>query len=113
MQATNFQGRIAKKRLSIRPRNPVETRLGEKTGGRSARPELSPMKRLLQLDLRPVETSAAATSGASVFVLLPTLGQLVGRPDFGASHPICLPDAARPFEPAVFFATYAVARRVH
>jgi hypothetical protein len=73
---------------------------------------MSPTKPLLELELRPVEAPSAATPGACVFVLLPLLGELLGRPDFGVADPICLPGTARPFQPRVFFGRPA-GRRLH
>ena len=53
---------------------------------------------LLQLELRPVEAPTHATAGACVYVLLPTLDELVGREGFGRRDPICLPGTARPLD---------------
>lgn len=60
---------------------------------------------LLELELRPVEAPAQATAGACVFVLLPTLEELVGREGFGRRDPICLPGAARPLDGWTLFGT--------
>jgi hypothetical protein len=67
----------------------------------------------LELELRPVEAPSAATPGARVFVLLPSLGELLGRDGFGEANPICLPGSLQPFRPLEFFAPYAAARRLH
>jgi hypothetical protein len=53
---------------------------------------------LLQLELRPVEAPVHATAGACVYVLLPTLAELVGHPRFGRRDAICLPGTSRPIE---------------
>ncbi len=53
---------------------------------------------LLQLELRPVETPSHATAGACVYVLLPTLQELVGCPGFGRRDAICLPGTNRPLD---------------
>lgn len=55
-------------------------------------------KPVLELDLRPVEAPAHASAGACVYVLLPTLEELLGVPGFGAGSPICLPGARRPID---------------
>jgi len=55
------------------------------------------------LDLRPVEAPAGASPGATVYVLLPTLDQLLGHPGFGLKSPIVLPDALSPLDPHRFF----------
>jgi hypothetical protein len=60
-------------------------------------------KPLLELELRPVEAPSHATPGARVFVLLPPLDELVGRPGFGASRPI-LCGAQLPYDPRMLFA---------
>jgi hypothetical protein len=49
------------------------------------------VKPLLQLELRPVAAPKCATSGARVFMLLPELDVLVGRPGFGRIAPIEVP----------------------
>jgi hypothetical protein len=51
--------------------------------------------RSLQIELRPVRRSGDATPGR-VFVLLPTLSELLGEPFFGHRDPIVLPGHARP-----------------
>jgi hypothetical protein len=60
-------------------------------------------KPLLELELRPVEAPAHASAGACVFVLLPTLGELLGKPGFGSRDPICLPGATRPVDGWMLF----------
>ncbi len=40
-------------------------------------------KPLLELNLRPTEAPACASSGAKVYVLLPSLQELLGAPGFG------------------------------
>jgi hypothetical protein len=55
------------------------------------------------LELRPVEAPAAATPGATVYVLLPTLEQLVSRPGFGLSSPIALPASLWPLDTRKLF----------
>ncbi len=55
------------------------------------------------LELRPVEAPSSATPGATVYVLLPTLEQLVRRPGFGLKAPIALPDALWPLDARRFF----------
>lgn len=47
-------------------------------------------KPLLELQLRPIEAPACATPGASVYVLLPALDDLLNAPGFGAVNPILL-----------------------
>jgi hypothetical protein len=60
-------------------------------------------KPLLELELRPVEAPAHASAGACVYVLLPTLEELLGVPGFGARGPICLPGAPRPVDGWLLF----------
>ena len=60
-------------------------------------------KPLLELELRPVEGHPLASPGATVFVLLPSLDELVGSPGFGSVDPICLPGSARPYRPQTLF----------
>lgn len=60
-------------------------------------------KPLLELELRPVEAPSHATPGARVFVLLPPLDQLVGRPGFGATRAIICGGPA-PYNPRLLFA---------
>lgn len=55
-------------------------------------------KCLVQLELRPVEAPAHASEGACVFMLLPTLDELLGLPGFGSGNQICLPGARRPVD---------------
>jgi hypothetical protein len=74
---------------------------------------MTPAKPLLELELRPVEAPAHATAGAKVFVLLPSLDELLGRPGFGVSDPICLPGSARPFSPLALFSSQARRRALH
>jgi hypothetical protein len=68
------------------------------------RPMITP-KPLLELELRPVEAPAQASGGACVYVLLPTLEELLGHPGFGAIEPICLPGARRPIDGWTLFGT--------
>jgi hypothetical protein len=60
-------------------------------------------KPYLELELRRVEAPAHATEGACVYVLLPTLEELVGQPGFGRSEPITLPGAMQPIDGWAFF----------
>jgi hypothetical protein len=62
-------------------------------------------KPLLELELRPVEAPAGASEGACVYVLLPTLEELVGCPGFGRDDPICLTGAHRPVDGWTLFGT--------
>jgi hypothetical protein len=56
----------------------------------------------LQLELRP----AAARDGVTrVFVLLPTLSELLGEPAFGLRDPIVLPGHKRPISGWALFGT--------
>lgn len=55
------------------------------------------------LEMRPVEAPAGAAAGATVYVLLPTLEQLVQRPGFGLRAPIALPESNWPLDPRRFF----------
>jgi hypothetical protein len=48
------------------------------------------------LELRPVE--ASRDGDARVYVLLPTLEELLGQPDFGRRNPIFLPGHQRPLD---------------
>jgi hypothetical protein len=62
-------------------------------GGRAMSLEFDP-RSSLQLTLRP---AAAQDHGVTrVFVLLPTLSELLGEPAFGLRDPIVLPGHARP-----------------
>jgi hypothetical protein len=67
-------------------RDDPETLAAPRQGQDKMRP-----KPLLELELRPVAAPAHASEGACVYVLLPTLEELVGRPDFGRPDPIWLP----------------------
>jgi hypothetical protein len=60
-------------------------------------------KPLLELELRPVAAPAQATAGAIVYMLLPQVDELLGRPGFGCRDAILLPDAPRAFDPWAFF----------
>jgi hypothetical protein len=51
-------------------------------------------KSSFDLALQPVETEGRT----DVFVLLPTLEELLGHPEFGRRNPIFLPGHARPLE---------------
>jgi len=70
-------------------------------------------KPLLELELRPVAAPAAASAGACVYVLLPTLEELVGAPGFGRRDPICLPGSGRPFDPWALFGKQQADRVLH
>jgi hypothetical protein len=59
---------------------------------------MSTPKPLLELEFRPIEAPAHASAGACVYVLLPTLAELLGEPGFGSREPICLPGAGRPMD---------------
>jgi hypothetical protein len=72
-----------------------------------------PAKPLLELELRPVAAPAHATPGAQVFVLLPSLDELLGTVGFAAAHPICLPGSPHPFSPRDFFAAHARRQALH
>ena len=52
-------------------------------------------KPLLELHLRAIDAPACATPGASVYVLLPTLEELVGVPGFGSCDSILIGRPAR------------------
>jgi hypothetical protein len=67
---------------------------------------------LLELELRPVEAPAGASVGACVYVLLPTLDELLGYPGFGRYDPICLPGSRRPVDGWTLFGR-CVARTLH
>jgi hypothetical protein len=54
-------------------------------------------KSMLHLELRPVEASPEH-GDARVYVLLPSLEELLGRPDFGRRDAIFLPGHARPLD---------------
>ena len=56
----------------------------------------APRKSLLDLQLRRVAGEDAAD--VRVYVLLPTLEELFGRPDFGRHDPILLPGTVRPLD---------------
>ncbi|MGE0750179.1 MAG: hypothetical protein AB7K64_06270 [Variibacter sp.] len=53
-------------------------------------------KPFVELELRPVAAPACATPGAKVFMLLPTVDELLGVPAFGQPHPIVCPNAPLP-----------------
>jgi hypothetical protein len=61
--------------------------------------------RSLHLELRPVRPSGGDGAPARVFVLLPTLAELLGEPFFGHVDPIVLPGHARPFTGWALFGT--------
>ena len=63
-------------------------------GVRKGQDKMRP-KPLLELELRPVAAPTGAGEGACVYVLLPTLDELVGRRDFGRPDPIWLPGTRR------------------
>lgn len=52
-------------------------------------------KSFLDLELRRVATEGEETA---VYVLLPTLEELLGEPDFGRRNPIFLPGCERPLD---------------
>ena len=56
---------------------------------------MSPPKPFVELELRPVEAPSYATEGARVFMLLPTVDELLGVPAFGLPRPITLPEGSR------------------
>ncbi len=47
-------------------------------------------KPFVELELRPVAAPSCATAGARVFMLLPTLDELLGATAFGEPRPILL-----------------------
>jgi hypothetical protein len=51
---------------------------------------------VLHFELRPV--AAGGDADARVYVLLPSLEELLGQPDFGRRDPIFLPGHARPLD---------------
>ena len=55
------------------------------------------------LEFRPVEAPSAATPGARVYMLLPSVETLVNRPKFGRPDPIRLPGSPRLYDPRRFF----------
>jgi hypothetical protein len=55
---------------------------------------MSPPKPFIELELRPVEAPSYATAGARVFMLLPTVDELLGVPAFGHPRPITLPEVS-------------------
>jgi len=63
----------------------------------------TPPRALMELELRMAAAPAGATAGATVYELLPTLGELLGHPGFGQRSPISLPEAPPPFDPFAFF----------
>ena len=65
-------------------------------------------KPLLELELRRIDAPACATPGASVYVLLPVLEDLLNAPGFGAREPILLSRPAR----AARFSVEAMPRRL-
>ena len=79
----------------------------------SASTAMATQKPLLELELRRVEAPTRASPGACVYVLLPELDELVGRPGLGSANAIRLPGSAAAFEPWVLFAPYAGRRRLH
>jgi hypothetical protein len=58
----------------------------------------TPRKALLDLTLCPVRTSGAGDDDVRVYVLLPTVDELLGRPGFGRRDPIFLPGHRRPLD---------------
>jgi hypothetical protein len=69
-------------------------------------PRMTSFKPRLELELRPVAAPAHASPGACVYVLLPSLAELLATPGFGDQDPICLPCGARPFDPWALFGPY-------
>jgi hypothetical protein len=55
-----------------------------------------PRKFSPDVELRRVEASVAGGADVCVYVLMPTLQELLGRPDFGRRDPIFLPGHRRP-----------------
>jgi hypothetical protein len=55
-------------------------------------------KALLDLTLRPVGNSCGDPADLRVYVLLPSLDELLGRPGFGRRDPIFLPGHRRPLD---------------
>jgi hypothetical protein len=71
-------------------------------GGRAMSLDFDP-RSALDLVLRP---AAPAQDGVTrVFVLLPTLSELLGEPAFGLRDPIVLPGHGRPFSGWALFGT--------
>jgi hypothetical protein len=64
---------------------------------------MNAFKPLLELELQRVAAPSAASPGARVYMLLPSLEELVGRIGFGRNNPICLPNTRRPFDPLTFY----------
>jgi len=54
-------------------------------------------KSVPHLELRPVQASSA-DADTRVYVLLPTVEELLGQPDFGRRNPIFLPGHERPLD---------------
>jgi hypothetical protein len=76
---------------------------GDLEGGRAMSLDFDP-RSSLHLELRPVE--AAPHHGVTrVFVLLPTLAELLGEPGFGGRAPIVLPGHKRPLNGWTLFGT--------
>lgn len=67
-------------------------------------------KPLLELELRPTEAPACATPGASVFVLLPALDDLLNAPGFATRGAILL---SRPARAARFAPTALAGHLLH
>jgi hypothetical protein len=57
------------------------------------------------LELRPVRAAREGAAPARVFVLLPTLAELLGAPAFGLAAPIVLPGHPRPLTGWALFGT--------
>jgi hypothetical protein len=58
----------------------------------------TPRKFSPDVELRRVEASAAGGADVCVYVLMPTLQELLGRPDFAGRDPIFLPGHRRPLD---------------
>ncbi|MGD9846872.1 MAG: hypothetical protein AB7O60_17515 [Variibacter sp.] len=56
---------------------------------------MRPSKPFVELELRPVEAPSCASEGARVFMLLPTVDELLGVTAFGSPRPINLPEDSR------------------
>ena len=61
--------------------------------------------RFLGLALRPAAKAVADDADVRVYVLLPSLGELLGEPGFGCRNPIVLPGHRRPLDGWALFGT--------
>ena len=55
-------------------------------------------KALLDLTLSPVRTSGEGAADIRVYVLMPSVDELLGQPGFGRRNPIFLPGHRRPLD---------------